>query len=57
MTVQSNPRKLYQSGNGTVASFPNKILEEAGLERGDQIVMTAEDGAVTIEPVEWEVTA
>jgi len=53
MTVQSNPRKLYQSGNGTVVGLTQEVLQEAGLEKGDRVVLTANDGEITVEPVEW----
>lgn len=56
VTVQSNPRKLYRSGNGVVVSFPTKILEAAGFELGDQVVMEADEGEITIRRAEWEVS-
>lgn len=56
MTTTSNPRKLYQSGNGIVVSLPDSIRSEAGLEKGDRVVLTAQGGQVTIEAVEWEVS-
>jgi len=53
MPTQSNPRKLYQSGNGTVVSFPKEILEEVGLSKGDRVIMTAEGGQVVLEEAEF----
>jgi antitoxin component of MazEF toxin-antitoxin module len=55
MTVQSNPRKLYQSGNGTVVGLPEDILQEAGLTKGDRVRLTADEGEIVVEPVEWRV--
>jgi len=56
MTVQSNPRKLYQSGNGTVVSLPQDVLAEVGLEQGDQVILTAGEGEVVVEEVEYRRT-
>lgn len=55
MTVQSNPRKLYQSGNGTVVSIPQDVLEEVDLRQGDRVVLTAYEGQITVEEVEYRV--
>lgn len=55
MTVQSNPRKLYQSGNAIVVSLPQTVLSEADMEQGDRVVLTAEEGEITAEAVQWQV--
>jgi antitoxin component of MazEF toxin-antitoxin module len=53
MVEQSNPRKLYRSGGAIVVSLPDSIRQELDVERGDRVVLTAENGSGTIEPVEW----
>jgi len=56
MAEQSNPRKLYQSGNGTVVSLPKDVMAEVDLEQGDQVILTAGEGEVVMEEVEYKVT-
>lgn len=53
MTTTSNPRKIYQSGNGLVVSIPKNIRDEMGLEKGDRVVLEADGQVATIEAVEW----
>jgi antitoxin component of MazEF toxin-antitoxin module len=57
MADQTNPRKLYQSGNNVVVSFPEDFLDEAGLEKGDRVVFRQENGQITMSEVEWEVAS
>jgi antitoxin component of MazEF toxin-antitoxin module len=40
----------------TVVSLPAGLLEEAGLEKGDRVVLTALENGFRAERVEWEVT-
>jgi antitoxin component of MazEF toxin-antitoxin module len=53
MPSQSNPRKLYQSGNGTVVSFPQEILDEVGLQKGDRVLMKVEGGQIILEKAQF----
>lgn len=41
---------LQRVGNSTGVVLPPEILKEAGLERGDEIVIRAERGQITISP-------
>jgi len=56
MATQSNPRKLYQSGGAIVVSIPSEIMTELGVEKGDRVVLEADSGSGTIQPVEWTVS-
>jgi antitoxin component of MazEF toxin-antitoxin module len=56
MTAQSNPRKLYRSGNSIVVSLPKNVLDEMSITAGDRIVITADGSSAEFEPVEWEVS-
>lgn len=55
MTVSSNPRKIYQSGSSLVVSFPEEVMNELGVEKGDRVAFEAEDGEAVVRPVTWEV--
>lgn len=55
MEAQTNPRKLFQSGNNVVVSFPESFLTEVGLGKGDRVVFKQEDGEITMQPVVYEV--
>lgn len=44
-------RKIYLTGGSTyVVSLPKKWVKNAGLKRGDSVVVTAQEGSVIIEP-------
>lgn len=53
MGPTSNPRKLYQSGNGIVVSLPPKILKAAELTKGDRVVLEAEEGKIIARKAEF----
>jgi len=55
MEAQTNPRKLFQSGNNVVVSLPASFLTEVGLSKGDRVVFKKEDGEITMQPVVYEV--
>jgi antitoxin component of MazEF toxin-antitoxin module len=55
MTPQTNPRKLTTSGGMTVVSIPTGFLEEAGLKKGDRVVLETDGNGFKAVPVEWEV--
>jgi antitoxin component of MazEF toxin-antitoxin module len=44
-------RELRASGNSTVVTIPPQILQQAGLERGDEVELVAElgSGQITIQ--------
>lgn len=47
-------RKLHDSGNSTVLTIPQEVLDAVGMESGDQVSITAkvQGDTITIEPVE-----
>jgi len=55
MEAQTNPRKLFQSGNNVVVSLPESFLTEVGLSKGDRVVFQQKDGEITMQPVVYEV--
>jgi len=55
MTPQTNPRKLTTSGGMTVVSIPTGFLQEAGLQKGDRVVLETDGEGFRAVPVEWEV--
>lgn len=55
MGDQTNPRKITNSGGMTVVSLPEAFLSEVGLERGDRVVLEAEENGFRATKVEWEV--
>jgi len=56
MTGQTNPRKLTSSGGMTVVSLPSDLLDEAGLQKGDRLVLEATETGFRAEKVEWQVS-
>jgi len=57
MTDQSNPRKIYRSGDGLVVSLPQSLLDACDLEQGDRLVLTPTETGFEAEEVEWQVTS
>lgn len=55
MADPTNPRKITTSGGMTVVSIPKGLLEQAGLEKGDQVVLEATNKGFEARKVEWEV--
>lgn len=43
-------KHLQRVGNSTGVVFPPEILEEAGLARGDEILVVAERGRIVLSP-------
>lgn len=43
-------KSIQRVGNSSGVVLPPEILEEAGLERGDEIVIRAERGRIVISP-------
>lgn len=46
-------RKLHDSGNSTVLTIPQEVLDAVGMESGDQVTITAEvqGDTITVEQV------
>lgn len=53
MGQTSNPRKIGRTSGMLYVSLPPAILGEAGIEHGDRVVLEAENGQITMRPVEW----
>jgi antitoxin component of MazEF toxin-antitoxin module len=45
-------RTLYKSGGSIVCSMPSSILDEVGLDRGDDVAVRVTDGSIEIYPIE-----
>lgn len=55
VTDQTNPRKITSSGGMTVVSLPTDLLAEAGLEKGDRVVLEPTDTGFQAKAVTWSV--
>jgi len=55
MSDQTNPRKVTTSGGMTVVSLPSDLLEAAGIEKGDRVVLEPTDTGFKASVVSWEV--
>lgn len=53
MVVQSNPRKIVQTGSSLAVTIPPEVLDEMGLEQGDRVVIEADTEQAVVEAVEW----
>jgi len=53
MAQQSNPRKVQKVGNSQGITLPADLLENAGLSIGDRVVVSEEEGTLTVEKVTW----
>jgi antitoxin component of MazEF toxin-antitoxin module len=57
MPETSNPRKLTTSGNVTVVSIPPWLLDETGLQKGDEVVLKPTKKGFEAVEVEYQVVS
>jgi len=55
MSMQSNPRSVYNSGETAVVSIPQDIRDEHSISLGDDMVWTLEEGTLRLEHVSYTV--
>lgn len=55
MSGQTNPRKVYNSGNSTVISLPKEFRREAGIDVGDKYVLEETENGFKATEVELRV--
>jgi antitoxin component of MazEF toxin-antitoxin module len=53
MVVQTNPRKIVQTGSSLAVTIPPEVLDEMDLEKGDRVVIEADTEQAVLEAVEW----
>jgi antitoxin component of MazEF toxin-antitoxin module len=53
MDDTTNPRKVTTSGGMTVVSLPANLLRQAGIEKGDRVVLTPTDNGFEAEKVTY----
>lgn len=48
--MEARTRTLRQSGTSVTATIPPELLRASGMRAGDQVVLTAQEGRIVIEP-------
>lgn len=51
MAQRSNPRKITKQGNSQGITIPVDVLSDAGLERGDRVVVESDGRKLVVEKV------